>query len=132
MLFVELEEYFKKGRVYVWKETFSVLKSKEVYPDAFLNVVDKNEITVVIEKDKYLEDNIIGFEDGWRIFTFDMLQTFGLTGFLAKLAKILAEDRISIFVVSAYSTAHILVKEEDMEKAKAKLESLGCLVQLKE
>ena len=128
---MELEEYFKKGRVYIWKETFAVLKSKEVYPNAFLNVVDKNEITVVIEQGKYNEENIIGFEEGWRIFTFDMLQTFGLTGFLAKLAKVLAEDRISIFVVSAYSTDHILVKEEDMEKAKLKLESMGCLVQIK-
>ncbi len=128
---MELEEYFKKGKVYVWKETFAVLKSKEIYPDAFANVIDKNEITVVIEKDKYNEDNIIGIEEGWKILTFDMLQTFGLTGFLAKLAKVLAEDRISIFVISAYSTDHILVKEEDLFKAKEKLKELGCLVQIK-
>ena len=105
---MELEEYFKKGKV-----------------------IDKNEITVVIEKDKYNEDNIIGIEEGWKILTFDMLQTFGLTGFLAKLAKVLAEDRISIFVISAYSTDHILVKEEDLFKAKEKLKELGCLVQIK-
>ena len=128
---MELVEYFKKGKVYVWKETFAVLKSKEFYPQAFANIVDKNEITVVIDQEKYDEDKIIGVEEGWKILTFDMLQTFGLTGFLAKLAKILAEERISIFVVSAYSTDHILIKEEDLLKAIEKLQELGCLVEVK-
>jgi hypothetical protein len=126
-----LEDYFKNGKVYVWKETFAVIKSKKTYPNAFANIIDKNEITVVIEQSKYNEDDVIEIEKDWKILTFDMVLPFGLVGFLAKVSKVLVDEKISIFAISAYSTDHILVKKKDLEKAIKKLENLGCIVEEK-
>jgi len=40
---MNLENYFKIGKVYVWEETFAIIKSKKLYPNAFANIIDKNE-----------------------------------------------------------------------------------------
>ncbi len=129
--YMELQDYFKNGKVYVWKETFAVIKSKKSYPDAFANIIDKNETTVIIDQTKFNEDDVIEIEKDWKILTFDMVLPFGLVGFLAKVSKVLADEKISIFAISAYSTDYILVKEKDLTKAKEKLENLGCSVEEK-
>ena len=128
---MELQDYFKNGKVYVWKETFAVVKSKKSHPNAFASIIDKNEITVIVDQSKLNDEDIIEIEKDWKILTFDMVLPFGLVGFLAKVSKILADEKISIFAISAYSTDHILVKEKDLAKAKEKLENLGCIVEEK-
>jgi len=125
---MDLENYFKNGKVYVWEEIFAIIKSKKPYPNAFANIIDKNETTVIIEQSKYNDEDIIEIEKGWKIITFDMILPFGLVGFLAKVSKVLADEKISIFVISAYSTDHILVKEKDLARAEEKLKELGCVV----
>ena len=128
---MELQEYFKNGKVYIWKETLAVVKSKKSYPNAFVNIIDKNETTVIIDQSKVNDEDVIEIENDWKILTFDMVLPFGLVGFLAKVSKILADEKISIFAISAYSTDHILVKEKDLAKAKEKLENLGCIIEEK-
>src|SRR3990167_3184131 len=125
------EDYFRNGKVYVWKETFAVVKSKKTYLNAFANIIDKNETTVIIDQSKINEKDAIEIEKDWKILTFDMVLPFGLVGFLAKVSKVLADEKISIFAISAYSTDHILVKEKDLAKAKEKLENLGCIIEEK-
>ena len=56
------KNYFKNGKVYIWKETFVIIKSKKSYPNAFANIIDKNEITVIIEQYKYDEENVMEIE----------------------------------------------------------------------
>ena len=125
------KNYFKNGKVYVWKETFAIIKAKKPYPNAFANITDKNETTVIIGQSKYDEKNVIEIEKDWKILTFDMVLPFGLVGFLAKVSKVLADEKIPIFAISAYSTDHILVKEKDLIRAKEKLKELGCIVEEK-
>jgi hypothetical protein len=125
---MELKNYFKNGKVYIWKETFAIIKAKKPYPNAFANIIDNNEITVIIEQSKYNNEDVIEIEKGWKILTFDMVLPFGLIGFLAKISKVLADENISIFAVSVYSTDHILVKEKDLARAEEKLKELGCVV----
>ena len=126
---MDLENYFKNGKVYIWKETFAIIKSKKPFMNAFANIVDKNEKTVIIEQSKYDEENVIEIEKGWKILTFDMILPFELVGFLAKVSKVLTDEKIPIFVISAYSTDHILVKEKDLARAEEKLKELGCVVE---
>ena len=126
---MDLKDYFKNGKVYIWKGTFAIIKSKKVYPNAFANVIDKNETTVIIEQFKYNNEDVIEIEKDWKILTFDMVLPFGLIGFLAKVSKVLADEKILIFAVSAYSTDHILVKEKDLARAEEKLKELGCVVE---
>ncbi len=125
------KNYFKNGKVYIWKETFAIIKSKKPYPNAFVNIIDKNETTGIIEQSKYDEENVIEIEKDWKILTFDMILPFGLVGFLAKVSKVLADENIPIFAVSAYSTDHILVKEKDLARAKKKLKSIGFIIEEK-
>ena len=122
------KNYFKNSKVYVWKETFAIIKAKKPYPNAFANIIDKNETTVIVEQSKYDEENVIDIEKDWKILTFDMILPFGLVGFLAKVSKVLADEKIPIFAISAYSTDHILVKEKDLAKAEERLKELGCIV----
>jgi len=125
------KNYFKNGKVYIWKETFAIIKSKKVYPHAFANIIAKSEITVIMEQSKYNDENVIEVEKDWKILTFDMVLPFGLVGFLAKVSKVLADEKIPIFAISAYSTDHILVKEKDLARAEEKLKELGCVVEEK-
>ena len=128
---MDLQKYFNNSKVYVWKETFTVIKAKKPFPNAFANIIDKNETTVIIEQSKYDEENVMQIEKDWKILTFDIVLPFGLVGFLAKVSKVLADEKIPIFAVSAYSTDHILVKEKDLARAEEKLKELGCVVEEK-
>ena len=64
-------------------------------------------------------------EDGWKGFRIQGELDFSLVGILAKIAGILAENRISIFAVSTYNTDYILVKAEDFDLAKETLARAG-------
>ena len=126
---MKAEDYFRNGKVYVWKETFAVVKSKKTYPTAFANIIDKNETTVIVDQSKFNEKDAVEIEKDWKILTFDMVLPFGLVGFMAKVSQALADEKISIFAISAYSTDHVLVKEKDLNKAIKKLENLGCIIE---
>lgn len=125
---MELEDYFKNGKVYVWKKRFAIVKARRPLKGAFATIEDKKEITAVIDEDKIKEEDVIEKNEGWKIITFDMVLPFELVGFINRVSQILTEEGISIFVISAYSTDHILVKEEGLPGAIKKLEELGCIV----
>jgi len=125
------KNYFKNGKVCVWKETFAIIKARKPNSNAFANIIDKNETTMIVEQSKCDAENIIEIEKDWKILTFDMVLPFGLVGFLAKVSKVLADEKIPIFAISAYSTDHILVKEKDLIRAEEKLKELGCTIENK-
>jgi len=112
---------------YVWGGVFAIAKTKKIIDGAFAVIQDKNEITVIFEESKIGENksNIIEVENGYKIITFDMVLPFGLVGFLAKISRALAEANISIFAISAFSTDHILVKQNDLLKTIEKLQEIG-------
>jgi hypothetical protein len=64
-------------------------------------------------------------ETGWRCFKVLGPLDFSLTGILAALATTLAEAGVPIFAVSTYDTDYILVKEENLDKAKQALIASG-------
>ncbi|MBS3794977.1 MAG: ACT domain-containing protein [Candidatus Thorarchaeota archaeon] len=124
----ELDEYIKGGKAIVWPKRFAVTKAEEANCNCFVVIQDQNEITLVVEEEKLDTVPVIEVERGWRMITFDMILPFGVVGFLARIAQALAEARVSIFALSAYSTDHILVKEDNLDKAVHALESLGLVV----
>ena len=125
---MNVKDYFKNGRIFVSKERFAIVKSNKPFPDSFAIIKDKNEITIVIDQSKInekLKKRIIKIEKDWKILTFDMVLPFGLVGFLAEISKTLADAGVSIFVISSFSTDHILIKEKNLKKSINKLKILG-------
>lgn len=62
-------------------------------------------------------------EKGWGCFKVEGPLDFGLTGILSSLTKPLAQAQISIFALSTFDTDYIMVKKENLEKAKTVLGS---------
>ena len=56
-------------------------------------------------------------ERNFRLLTFDIELDFNVVGFLAEVARILAEADISIVALSAFSRDHLLIKHENLAKA---------------
>ena len=83
----------------------------------------EDEISVVMLQDKISKD--IKAEKDWRILKVEGTLDFSLIGILAKISSVLAENQISIFVISTFNTDYILVKEEKIEKAMAVLSQEG-------
>ena len=100
----------------VWEGDFAIVKSKKNYDSAFANIKDNNELTVIINQDKIDEQDVIEIEEDWKLITFDTTLDFGLVGFISKISSALAEANIPIFVISSYSTDHILIKKENLDK----------------
>jgi hypothetical protein len=64
-------------------------------------------------------------EKGWRCLKIIGSFDFTATGVLASLAVPLAAAGISIFALSVYETDYIMIKENDLERAKQALEADG-------
>ena len=64
-------------------------------------------------------------DDGWRCFRIIGQLDFSLIGILARISKILADNRIGIFAISTYNTDYILTREENFEKALGALRDAG-------
>ncbi len=64
-------------------------------------------------------------EAGWRALRVDGTLDFALTGILASLATPLAGAGVSLFALSTWDTDYLLVREGDLEKAKAALAADG-------
>ena len=120
-----MKDYFKDGRAYVSESVYAIVLAKRVVSDSFVNIVDKHEITVIQKEGKIDLANVIKIEKGWRIFTLDIVFSMDVYGVTAVIAGALADKKISIMPIAAYSRDHFLIKEKDVEKAKKIFEDLG-------
>lgn len=121
-------DFLEDGTVTVSEATYTVYRTERPESSAFATIQDENETTVIAEAGTVDESNVLAAEPGWKRLTFEMDLPFELVGFLAAVVTVLADEGISIFAVSAYSTDHVLVKEADVPAAAEKLEGLGCTV----
>jgi len=124
----QAEQFLSDCQVDIWPQYFAVVKAKHV-PQSFVAVFhDQQEITVVADEQHLDADWMMEIERGWRMLSFRVILPFELVGFLAVVARALADAHISIFALSAYSTDHLLIKNSDLPQAIRCLESLGCTV----
>lgn len=122
------QHFLKNCRIGVWPKRYAVVKAKRI-PDAFVAVFnDHDEITVVANENHIAEDWVIEAEEGWKILSFRTKLPFELTGFPATVTKALADENVSIFAMSSYSTDHLLVKELALTSVLRKLAALGCVI----
>jgi len=103
------------------------LKVVPKFSDEIFSIIrDKNEVTVIAKEG--LELQFISEEKFFKLITFDVRLPFDLTGFLSHVSTLLASKNIPILAVSAYSTDHILVREEDLDSAIEVLKKDGMTV----
>jgi hypothetical protein len=125
--------YLKNAKACFREESFAIIKAKHTHPEAFANITDQYEITVIIDQNKlgnsnYPEfklDNLSELEKNWKLLTLDVVFSLNTVGILARISGVLAEKGISIMAISAYSRDHFLIREEDMKKAILALEAIG-------
>lgn len=86
----------------------------------------ENEISIII-KEEELDSNLKA-ERGWRYLKVNGPLEFNLYGILVSIANPLANQKISIFAISTFSTDYILIKEEDLDKAISVLRGEGFVV----
>ena len=128
MIHLKLSDFRKKIKLkfHVNRDRFIVAKlarAPEFSEDVFSIVRDEKEVTVVAKEGFKLSS--ISEEKFFKLITFDVTLPFNLTGFLSHISALLASKNIPILAFSAYSTDHILVREEDLESAIAVLEKDG-------
>ena len=56
-------------------------------------------------------------EGNFRLLSFDIELDFNAVGFMAEVARILAEAKIPIVALSAFSRDHLLIKQQDLSEA---------------
>jgi hypothetical protein len=89
-----------------------------------------NELTIVCEEhacEEHLAPQGLRVELGWVALRLEGPFPFSMTGVLASFLDPLAEAMIPIFAISTFDTDYVLVKREDLERAKKALAAAGHL-----
>jgi len=91
----------------------------------FLAVVrTRNELSIVCREDTVPAD-LTEVQRGFRCLAVAGTLDFTETGIIAQLTQPLAEAGISIFGISTYDTDHILVRDVELDAARAALQAAG-------
>jgi hypothetical protein len=113
----------------VLPERFSVCKIGDMadidWNGSFVFVGKTDEEVSLVCTTGTAPEDCVEREDGWRGFRIEGTLDFSLTGIIAKISGLLAENGIGIFVVSTYNTDYVLVKEENLEMAAGVLGNAG-------
>ncbi|MFH1133351.1 MAG: ACT domain-containing protein [Nanoarchaeota archaeon] len=118
---------FKDAPAFFWKGRFAFAKVRQPVPGAFANIIDKDEITVIVQEGKLPKD-CIAADKGWLLLTLGQDTAMDTVGVTATIAGALADAEVAIMPIAAFSRDHFLIKEKDKEKAVAALKTVGITV----
>src|SRR5688572_27518378 len=89
---------------------------EEIFSAPFSSVTrTAEEISVVVPSTIPVPIMSHKVECGWRILKINAVLDFSLLGILAKISLVLANAKISIFVLSTYNTDYIFIKDESLD-----------------
>jgi hypothetical protein len=116
---MKFDEFIKKVKVdfYVNEKKYVISKTEDV-PNIsnkiFALINDKKEVTVIAEEG--FKTQSICEEKFFNLITFGVKLPFNLTGFISYVSTSLANEDVPVFTISAFSTDHIFVREENLKK----------------
>lgn len=128
-------ELLRRTRVEVHHATFALvgvntddwarlLAQPDLGPRAsavFMLMRDEHEATMLLDEDdlRVIRPAVIvaKVETGFRLVTLDITLGWDTVGYLALVASVLADARVPVGVISAYSRDHLLIKQEDLPRA---------------
>jgi len=137
------KELLRSARVEVAAETFalvgmtreqllSLLGDNVLSPRMsapFMIFMDPHEVTLILDEIDLanMRPGLGGakIENGYRMLTFDIVLDLSVVGFMAEVARILADAGVAILALSAYSRDSLLIKQDDLANA---LKALGPFV----
>jgi hypothetical protein len=123
---MRFEEFMEKNRVAftVGHDDLKIARARTLPSTEMVATIHIGEETTVVapesvELDSYEEVH------GFRMISFTTELPFELVGFIRYVSAALTEDGIPIFVLSSFSTDHLLIRASDVEKAVQRLERAG-------
>ncbi|MBS1797260.1 MAG: ACT domain-containing protein [Acidobacteria bacterium] len=103
---------------------FKLLENPELSPRMtapFMILKDRFEVTLLLDETDFraMRPGLgeARVENGFRLLTFDVELDFSVVGFLAFVTAKLAEARIPVVALSAFSRDHLLIKQADLAGA---------------
>ena len=111
----------QKNKYSIYKFPPDYIFNFNIFSDDFISITKtKDELSIVALQDKFT--GYVSKEDGWRILKINEVLDFSLVGVISKISAVLANEGISVFVVSTFNTDYILVKEDNAQRALEVLE----------
>ena len=114
---------FKKLSLKILPERMAVcrLDPAAAIPDwiaeiGFYSIIRTEEELTIVCPETHIAPGISS-EAGWRCFRVQGLLDFSEIGIIFSLTRPLAENGISVFVISTFNTDYLMVKDKDLAKA---------------
>ena len=82
----------------------------------FYSIIRTEEELTIVCPETHIAPGISS-EAGWRCFRVQGLLDFSEIGIIFSLTRPLAENGISVFVISTFNTDYLMVKDKDLAKA---------------
>ena len=95
------------------------------FTDNFVFLAKTDEEISLVCKTECVPENAFAVERGFSAFRICGPLDFCLVGIIARISDILAEGRISVFIISTFHTDYILVKSAHQDQAAATLQEAG-------
>ncbi len=114
-------------KIKVLEDTYSVMryeKMPEKLPGMYFSAVTDDEVSILCKADEAPE-NATNTEGRMRGFRIEGSLDFSLIGIIARITAILADNDVSVFVVSSFKTDYFFVREENLPLALQLLEVSG-------
>lgn len=116
----------------VLKQEFCVCKladfSQVNWEEPFVFPAKTDQEYSLVCEEHAVPENAAQIERGWKGMRIAGQLPFSMVGVLADLASVLAQEKISIFVVSTYDTDYLFVKKESLAAAVCRLSEEGHLI----
>ncbi len=117
-----------KQKIIVNKGKYVICVLSKKPKSAFAIIEDGLEITAIVNQTGFDIKKAVKFDKNWKILTFDFVMPLSLVGFSAKISSEMAKHKINILWIGAFSTDHLLIKIENLTKAKKVLRQLGYVI----
>lgn len=109
--------------------TFTILRTKQPIRSAFVNIIDLDDVTVIIEQSKYLPgDDVISASPDWKLFTLGPITLDEAGALVTKVTSAMTTFGVTVVPITAFACEHFLTKKSDLAAAITRFETLGLKV----
>ncbi len=91
----------------------------------FLVAQDQDEVTVVTEEANVAQSSFEEDVKWFKLIEVQVSQPFVVQGFIASIARAIAQEKLNILVVSTFSKDYFLIREQSIDIAVTALRNLG-------